>query len=96
MSGPVPCSARTLPERFIVKDGRVRSTHDTFDEGECFLYVDKRNYGFLIPTGKKDGDGAPVFDDFIAFPSQADADEWVAHRNQITQAQTHRVAAPRG
>jgi hypothetical protein len=89
-----------MPERFIVKGGRVRSTHETFDEGDCLIYVQRdragiEQWGFLIPTGKNETDGSPVFDDFITFKSREDAGSWM---NRLTPAPTQpvRPAAPRG
>lgn len=96
MSGPVPMDPRTLPERFIRKGGVIRSTHEQFEEGACFLYVDRGEYGFLIPTGKEDKDRDPVFDDFIAFASREEAATWRCSTLSLESIQPARLAAPRG
>lgn len=96
MSGPVPMNPRTLPERFVLKGGTVRSTHEQFDEGICFIYVERGAYGFLIPTGKQDREGSPVFDDFIAFASRELATNWQRNAPTPEPPQPARPAAPRG
>lgn len=60
----VPMDPATRPEHFIVRQGKIRSTREAFDEGKCLLYTEAGRYYFLIPTGKTDNDGDPVFDDY--------------------------------
>lgn len=58
----VPMDPATRPEHFVVRQGKIRSTHEAFDEGKCLLYTEAGRYHFLIPTGKTDSDGDPVLE----------------------------------
>lgn len=82
----VPMDPATQPEHFVVRQGKIRSTREAFDEGKCLLYTEAGRYYFLIPTGKTDSNGDPVFDDYLTFPSRTDAQRW------LDRAEAHEAA----